>query len=108
MRSPMLAGRSGVQVHERFRFGWRKLNGERVENTSEAFSQALTAFAGDIARAQRSAPPIGLVQVARYADPRNSSAALLLAILFDSRDREDEALAILRSIPADDALSSEV
>ena len=99
-------GTDGPDMRQRLLSG--KLNGERVENTSEAFSQALTAFAGDIARAQRSAPPIGLVQVARYADPRNSSAALLLAILFDSRDREDEALAILRSIPVDDALSSEV
>ena len=52
----------------------------------------LTAFAADLARLQRGAPPIGLVQVARYADPQNSSATALLALLLDGQDRSDEAL----------------
>lgn len=85
-----------------------RLNSERIENLAQAYSEALTAFAGDIARSQRSAPPVGLVQVARYADPKNSSAALLLAVLLDGRDRTNEALALLNSIPKDDALAGEV
>ena len=46
-------------------------------------SEVLTAFAADLARLQRAAPPIGLVQVARYANPQNSSATALLALLLD-------------------------
>ena len=84
-----------------------RINGQRVDNSAEAYSEALTAFAGDIARSQRAVPPIGLVQVARYADPKNSSATLLLAILLDGRDRSDEALALLRAIPSDDALNGQ-
>ena len=35
------------------------------------------AFAGDLIRLQPGSPPIGLVQVARYANPQNSSATAL-------------------------------
>ena len=68
----------------------------------------LTAFAADLARLQRAAPPIALVQVARYANPQNSSATMLLALLLETQDRADEALALLRTIPRDDALSGQV
>jgi tetratricopeptide (TPR) repeat protein len=68
----------------------------------------LTAFAGDLARMQRTAPPIGLVQVARYADPENSAATALLALLLDARDRTDEALALLRAVPQDDPLIGDI
>jgi tetratricopeptide (TPR) repeat protein len=85
-----------------------KLSGQAIDNGAEAFGEALTAFATDLARMQRAAPPIGLVQVARYANPQSSSTALLLALLLDSQDRTDEALVLLRSIPADDALVSAV
>jgi tetratricopeptide (TPR) repeat protein len=85
-----------------------KLSGQGIDTAAEAFSEVLTAFAGDLARIQRAAPPIGLVQVARYADPRNSSATALLALLLASQDRTDEALAVLRTVPRDDALASAV
>ena len=68
----------------------------------------LTAFAADLARLQRAAPPLGLVQVARYANPQNSSATALLAVLFEGQDRSDEALALLRAIPPNDALTAQV
>jgi len=103
----MLEGLGADEPAMRQKLLANKLNGERVEDSAEAFSWALTSFAGDIARSQRAVPPVGLVQVARYADPRNSSAILLLAILLDGREQEDEALALLRSIPQDDALISQ-
>ena len=83
-----------------------KQSGQAIDTPAEAFSEALTAFSADIARIQRAAPPIGLVQVARFANPQNSSATDLLALLLASQDRVDEALALLRTIPASDALSS--
>jgi tetratricopeptide (TPR) repeat protein len=81
-----------------------KPSGQAIDTAAKAFGEALTAFAGDLARMQRAAPPIGLVQVARYANPENSSTTLLLALLLDNQDRSEEALALLKSIPADDAL----
>jgi tetratricopeptide (TPR) repeat protein len=51
---------------------------------------------------------VGLVQVARYADPGNSSTTALLALLLDAQDRTDEALALLGSVRPDDALISQI
>ena len=85
-----------------------KLSGEAIDTPAKALSDTLTSFTTDIARLQRGTPPIGLAQVARYADPQNSSATILLAVLLDAQDRTNEALALLRSIPRDDAMSSEV
>jgi tetratricopeptide (TPR) repeat protein len=92
-RQRILSGKSSVQA---------------IDNSSKALSEMLTGFAADLARLQRSAPPIGLVQVARYANPQNSSATVLLAVLLDGQDRPSEALALLRSIPQNDALISQV
>jgi tetratricopeptide (TPR) repeat protein len=68
----------------------------------------LTSFGSDLARLQRAAPPIGLIQVARYANPQNSSATALLALVLDAQGREEEALAALRTISPGDALISPV
>ena len=85
-----------------------KLSGQAIDKPVEALSEALVAFAGDLARLQRSAPPVGLVQVARYANPQNSSAAVLLALLLDAQGRSDEGLAVLRSVSPNDALIGQV
>jgi len=84
-----------------------KLPGQAIDNGVEALSEVVTAIAGDLIRMQRNAPPLGLAQVARYANPANSSATILLALLYDLRGRDSSALDVLRSIPADDALISQ-
>jgi len=81
-------------------------SGEAIDTTAKALSSVLAAFGAEIARLQRSAPPVGLVQVARYADPQNSSATALLALLLDDSDRGNEALALLSAVPATDPLIS--
>jgi tetratricopeptide (TPR) repeat protein len=85
-----------------------KLSGQAIDTPLEALSEALTAIAGDIARMQRVAPPINLVQVARYANPQNSGATALLALLLAQQQRVAEALALLRAAPRDDALGSQL
>jgi tetratricopeptide (TPR) repeat protein len=85
-----------------------KKSGQEIDNLQEAFGEVLTAFAADLTRLQRSAPPVGLVQVARYASPQNSSSTALLALLLAGQDRSDEALALLRTVPPNDALISQV
>jgi tetratricopeptide (TPR) repeat protein len=85
-----------------------KPSGEAIDTTAKALSAVLTAFGGELARLQRAAPPVGLVQIARYADPGNSGATALLALLLDSDDRSDEALALLGAVDRNDALISQV
>jgi tetratricopeptide (TPR) repeat protein len=86
----------------------RKSLGQAIDTPAKAFSEVLAAFAADVARLDRVAAPVGLVQVARHANPQNSSAAVLLALLLDDQGRSDEALAVLRSVPDSDALQDHV
>ncbi|GAA3888451.1 tetratricopeptide repeat protein [Sphingomonas limnosediminicola] len=104
----MIDGMGSEAAGARQRIAAGKTSGAGIDNASEALSEVLTAFGADLARLQRSAPPIGLVQVARYADPRNSGATTLLALLLEGDNRTAEALALLRSIPRDDPLTSQV
>jgi tetratricopeptide (TPR) repeat protein len=85
-----------------------KVGKQAIDTPAKSFSEALVGFAGDLARLQRGSPPVGLVQVARYADPGNSSAVVLLGLMLDAQGRTDEALAMLRSVPPDDALIAQV
>jgi tetratricopeptide (TPR) repeat protein len=103
----MLDGMNGDVATARQRVLTGKQNGQAIDTTAKAYSAVLTAFAADLTRLQRAAAPIGLVQVARYADPQNSSATALLALLLDGQDRTDEALALLATIAPNDALISQ-
>lgn len=85
-----------------------KPSGLAIDTLPEAFSEVLTAFTGDLVRLHRSAPPIGLVQVARYVNPQNSSATALLALLLAGQDRANEALVLLHTIPQNDPLISTI
>ena len=85
-----------------------RTSGQAIDTPAEALSEALTAFTTDLARLQRGAPQIALGQVAKFANPQNSSATMLLALLMETQQRTDEALALLRTIPRDDALGSQV
>jgi tetratricopeptide (TPR) repeat protein len=99
-------GQGEIAARRRIQAGQR--GGQAVDNLPRALGEVLTDFSADIARSQRAASPIGLVQVARYVNPQNSSTGALLALLLAAQDRTDEALALLRAVPADDALISQV
>lgn len=92
----------------RARIQSRKSGGQAIDTSAKAVSEVLTAFAADVARLQRGPPPIGLVQVARYANPQNSSAAVLLALLLDGDGHSDQALSVLQGIGPNDALIAQV
>jgi tetratricopeptide (TPR) repeat protein len=104
----MIEGMGAEAAAARQRVLAGKPSGQAIDTPLEVLSEVLTAFAGDLARLQRAAPPIGLTQVARYTNPQNSGATALLALLLASQQRVDEALALLRTVPADDALSPQV
>ena len=92
----------------RARIAAGKNAGQAIDNLPEALGEVLTAFAGDLVRLQPGSPPIGLVQVARYANPQNSSATALLALLLAGQDRSEEALALLRTVSPGDALMPQI
>jgi tetratricopeptide (TPR) repeat protein len=104
----IVEGMGSGEAAARQRIAVGKSGGQAIDNLPEAFSEVLTAFAGDLARLQPSSPPVGLIQVARYANPQNSSATALLALLLARQDRGDDALALLRSVPAGDALMPQI
>lgn len=99
-------GQSEASARQRIMAG--KTGGQAIDSLSDAFGEVLTAFSADLARLQRGAPPIGLVQVARYVNPQSSSTTALLALLLAGQDRTAEALALLRGISSNDALISQV
>ena len=98
-------GVDGPEARRRAEAG--RQSGQIIDTPAKALSEALTAFSADLARMQRGTPPIGLVQVARYVDPQNSSTALLLALLLDGQGRSDEALSVLGTVSPRDALISQ-
>jgi tetratricopeptide (TPR) repeat protein len=104
----MVEGMTGDSTDARERILAGKQAGEAIDTSSKAMSAVLTAFGAELARVQRGAPPVGLVQIARYSDPENSAATTLLALLFDTQDRSDDALALLATVPATDPLISQV
>jgi len=104
----IIEGMGAGEAAARQRIQSGRSSGQAIDSLPKAFSEVLTAFAADLTRLQRGAPPIGLVQVARFANPQNSSASTLLALLLAGQDRTEEALAVLRAVPANDALMSQV
>ena len=86
----------------------RKPSGQAIDSSAKAVSEVLTAFAADVARLERGPPPVGLVQVARYANPQNSAAALLLALMLDGDGQADQALSVLQAVPPTNGLIAQV
>ena len=97
---------AAATVRERIAAG--RGGNQHVDTLAEALSETLTAFGGDLARLQRGVVPVGLVQVARFANPANSSATALLALMLDAQNRSDEALRLLRAVSRDDPLIAQV
>ena len=104
----IVEGMGSGEAASRARINAGKNSGQAIDSLPKAVSEVLTAFAAELARVQQGSPPIGLVQVARYANPQNSSATTLLALLLAGQDREDEALGLLRAVPAGDAMMGQV
>ena len=85
-----------------------KPSGQAIETGAHAFAEMLLGLAIDLNRLNNRALPIGMVQVARYAHPGNSAASVLLALLLDGSGRSADALKVLQSVPASDALAGQV
>ena len=85
-----------------------KRAGATIDSAAEALSEVLLGLAVDLNRLNNRSLSIGLAQVARFADPNNGAAAVLVALLLDGRGRSDQALSVLRSVPAEHVLAAQV
>lgn len=103
----MLQGQDEALVAARKRIAEGQRLGMALDTPAAGFAETLIALAIELGRDDNKALPIALTQVARRADPSNSEAAILLGLLLDGDGRSDDALAVLRSIPADDLLVGE-
>jgi tetratricopeptide (TPR) repeat protein len=104
----MVQGVSEDSADARQRILSGRPSGEGIDTGAKALSELLTGLAAEVSHLRGATLPVGLVQVARYADPGNSSATVLLAVFLDAEDRADEALALLGTVRSDDALISRI
>ena len=103
----MLQGDDEALEAARARISAGRPLGMAIETPATGFAEMLLALAIDLGRDDNKALPIALTQVARHANPANSEATILLALLQDGDGRPDDALALLGTVPADDLLAGE-
>ena len=107
-RAIAMAEGLGVEVGlAKQRIAAGKRNGMAIDHGAKAYAELLLGMAADLTRMNNRSLPIGMVQVARYANPRNSNGALLLAALLDRQGRPQEALRVLELVPAADPLAAQ-
>lgn len=103
----MLMGDDEALVVARAKIAEGKRLGMAIETPAAGFAEMLVALAIDLGRDDNKALPIALTQVARHANPTNSEASILLALLQDGDGKSEEALRNLSSVPAEDLLAGE-
>jgi tetratricopeptide (TPR) repeat protein len=103
----MLSGDDEALAAARARISAGRPLGMALDTPAAGYAEMLLALAIDLGRDDNKALPIALTQVARHANPANSEATILLALLLDGDGRPDHALALLSAVPADDLLAGE-
>ena len=103
----MLQGSDEALTAARARVQAGRPLGAVIATPAAGYAEMLIALAIDLGRDDSKALPIALTQVARHANPGNTEATILLALLLDGDDRSGDALALLSAIPADDLLAGE-
>ncbi len=84
-----------------------KRTGLAIDEPAKAYAELLLGMAADLNRLDNRSLPISMAQVARFADPGNSAAVILLALLLNRHDRVPEALNMLRSVPESDPMAAQ-
>ncbi|WP_300974715.1 tetratricopeptide repeat protein [Sphingomonas sp. LHG3406-1] len=78
-----------------------------IATAAEGYAELLTGLAITLNGNDGRSLPLGIAQVARFADPRNEETAVLLGLLLERAERADDALAVFRSVPQDSPFQSE-
>ena len=84
-----------------------KAGGVAIDDSGTAFSELLVVLAAELHRLRNERLPVALSQVARYAAPQNSTASVMLGLMLSRRDRPEDAVAALRSVPMSDPMSTQ-
>ncbi|GAA4740247.1 tetratricopeptide repeat protein [Sphingomonas daechungensis] len=79
----------------------------RIDNSRRAFAELLDFIAVEFDRMRNEKLPVSFAQVARYAAPESSATAHTLGLMLGQRGRADEAIGVLRGIPAADPLAAQ-
>ena len=104
----MLEGAAGDTTAVRQSLVSGGLKSLAIDSAAEAFSDQLVALALEMQRSDRPpTDPLNIVQIARYAAPDSSAAAILLGNLLAADDRLGDALVAYRSVGERDPLNSE-
>jgi tetratricopeptide (TPR) repeat protein len=103
----MLAGSDEALAAARARLAAGRPLGMAISTPASGYAEMLIALAIDLGRDDSKALPIALTQVARHANPGNSEATILLALLLDGADRGGDALAMIGTVAPDDLLAGE-
>lgn len=82
-------------------------SGLAIDSTARAYSELLLRMAMELNQLNNHNVPVALAQIARFVAPDNDGAAVLLAVLLDSRDRVDDAIAVLRTVRPDSGLAAQ-
>lgn len=84
-----------------------KPTGQGIDSAAKAFGELVLGLSAALGRMEDKGVPIAFAQVARYADPQNSAAAILLALLLEDDGRVTDALDVLRSIDERDPFANQ-
>ena len=103
----MLQGDDEAIVAARGRVEQGKSLGMEIATPADGYAEMLVGLAIDLGRDENKGLPIALTQVARHANPGNSEATILLALLLDADGRAEDALAQLATIDPNDLLAGE-
>ena len=103
----MLDSPSEEAAAARLRIAAGQSLGLAVDNGAKAYAAMLLGLALDLNRVNSNSLPIRLVQVARYASPGESSAAIVLGAMLQASGRSEEALAAFRSVSPGDVLAAQ-
>jgi tetratricopeptide (TPR) repeat protein len=103
----MLAGGGSALALGRARLASGKPLGQAVDTPVKAFGELMLGLAVALNRLDDKSLSVALGQVARYANPDNGAARLLLGLLLDDSGRTGDALQMLRSIDLGDPFASQ-
>jgi tetratricopeptide (TPR) repeat protein len=91
----------------RARIAAGKRIGAAVDTGGKAYGAMLLGLALDLNRVNSTSLPVRLVQVARYASPGDSSAAIVMGAMLQAQGRTDEALSAFRSVKSGELLAGQ-
>jgi tetratricopeptide (TPR) repeat protein len=104
----MLEGISGDTTAIRQALDSGRTESVAIDTVAKAFSDQLVALALQMHQSEQPrADPLNIVQIARYAAPESSSAAILLGNVLSDDGRLQDSLAAFRSVKDGDPLKSE-